>query len=695
MRFLVFLFLASAPWFLFAASPESKPGVVMLERYFAGEVSRIERDSLPMPVSREAWETTRVQWRADLADMLGLAPMPERTPLHAVKTGEVAGDGFVVEKLHFQSMPGLYVTANLYRPTAVEKPLPTILYGCGHSNMKAKDGGSLGNKTGYQHHGSWFARHGYVCLIIDTVQLGEIRGEHHGTYSKERWWWISRGYTPAGVEAWAGIRALDYLETRPEVDRQRIGMTGRSGGGAYTWWVAALDDRIKVAAPTAGITTLHDHVVEGVVAGHCDCMFMGNSRQWDYDRVAALIAPRPLLISNTDKDTIFPLPGVITIYNHVRALYRALGVESKIGLQIAEGPHKDTQPLNAGAFAWFERFLKGADPMDLLDEPARKLMEPEALRVFAQLPADELNTRVDQTFVKTANVPPVPKDVQTLDAHASEWKGALMARVFAAWPAGESKPVVKHIRSMEDEGIATHTWEMQSQSPWLLPMLMMHRAELNPGEVQEIRLHVVSESEWPAFEPLVKSGSPDAEQAPLRAGAARLLPPGSRVALAFVVPRGIGPTDWSENEKIDRHRLRRFYLLGQTLDGMRVWDILQSTKALEHMGYGGGTLRMYARGVMAGNALYAALFATRPVSLDLAGLPPSHHDGPHYLNVLRILDLPQALGMALLRSDVRLQITNAVPWHWPEQTAKIPGLAGSLETTNVDQPSGAFLSLQP
>jgi cephalosporin-C deacetylase-like acetyl esterase len=236
-----------------------------------------------------------------------------------------------VEKVQFQSMPGLYVTANFYRPgkgAKVDERMPAILYVCGHSNMMAKDGGSLGNKTGYQHHGAWFARHGYVCLVIDTVQLGEIRGEHHGTYSKGRWWWISRGYTPAGVEAWNGIRALDYLESRAEVDAERIGITGRSGGGAYSWWVSALDDRVKVIAPTAGITTLRNHVVDGAVEGHCDCMYLVNTYRWDYDRVAALAAPRPLLISNTDKDNIFPLDGVMAVYTSVRRHYRALGAKS-------------------------------------------------------------------------------------------------------------------------------------------------------------------------------------------------------------------------------------------------------------------------------------------------------------------------------------------------------------------------------
>ena len=116
------------------------------------------------------------------------------------------------------------------------------------------------------------------------------------------WWWLNRGYTPAGVEAWNCMRALDYLETRPEVDGDKLGVTGRSGGGAYSWWIAAIDERIKGAVPVAGITDLQNHVVDGGVEGHCDCMFMVNTYRWDYPQVAALVAPRPLLIANTDSD---------------------------------------------------------------------------------------------------------------------------------------------------------------------------------------------------------------------------------------------------------------------------------------------------------------------------------------------------------------------------------------------------------
>ena len=136
--------------------------------------------------------------------MLGLSPLPEKSPLKAAITRTLDRGDYVVDMLHYQSRPGLYVTANLYRPGQVEpgQRFPAILYVCGHSGR-----GRNGNKTAFQSHGIWFARHGYVCLVVDTLQLGEIAGVHHGTYREERWWWLSRGYTPAGVECWKIGRA--------------------------------------------------------------------------------------------------------------------------------------------------------------------------------------------------------------------------------------------------------------------------------------------------------------------------------------------------------------------------------------------------------------------------------------------------------------------------------------------------------
>ncbi|MHC4175175.1 MAG: alpha/beta hydrolase family protein, partial [Planctomycetota bacterium] len=180
----------------------------MLSEYFQAETARLRAQCLADVKDLEDWETKREVYRKQLFEMFGLHPLPEKTDLKPVVTGKVEHDEFTVEKIHYQSRPGLYVTANLYIPKGLEEPAPTILYVCGHGPVKKNDI-SYGNKVRYQHHAAWFARHGYVCFIIDTLQLGEIEGIHHGTYRYKMWWWNSRGYTSAGVEAWNCIRALD------------------------------------------------------------------------------------------------------------------------------------------------------------------------------------------------------------------------------------------------------------------------------------------------------------------------------------------------------------------------------------------------------------------------------------------------------------------------------------------------------
>ena len=196
----------------------------MIADYFREETAKI-RDNCLMASSRSRRLAIDVpEYHRQLMEMLGLDPLPERTDLKATITSRTEHDDFTVENLHFQSRPGLYVTGNLYLPKEVKEPLPAILYVCGHANIKKGDV-SFGAKAHYQHHGAGFARNGNLSLVIDTLQLGEIEGIHHGTYRYGYWWWLNRGYTPTGVEAWNCMRALDYLQTRKEVDPQRLGVT--------------------------------------------------------------------------------------------------------------------------------------------------------------------------------------------------------------------------------------------------------------------------------------------------------------------------------------------------------------------------------------------------------------------------------------------------------------------------------------
>jgi hypothetical protein len=640
-----------------------------LDTYFSAQTRKLTDRTLAGIQTAEDWNATRGEYRRQLAEMLGLDPMPPRTPLEPVVTGVVEDHGVVVEKLHFQSMPGLYVTANLYRPVTVEKPLPTILYVCGHARA-VEDGVSLGGKTSYHHHGVWFARNGYVCLVIDTIQLGEIEGTHHGTYRYGMWWWNNRGYTPAGVEAWNGIRALDYLETRPEVDAKRFGITGRSGGGAYSWWVAALDDRIAAAVPVAGITSLQNYVVDGCVDGHCDCMFMVNTYRWDFPLVAALIAPRPLLISNTDKDSLFPLEGVVDVHARTRRIYRLLGADDRLGLQITEGPHKDTQELHTHAFRWFNRFLRDTD--ELISIPAEKVFPPKTLQVFEQLPSDERVTTIHDSFVAAKDPRDWPESSSALEAERAKVTAELAAKTFGGWPTADETVSLEAATDFTFivDGVRVRGFHFNSEPGVRLPLYVLDvPGEKSADKLPTIELEVLNQADWEAVaaglreaasragEPVAKedAAAPQPADSPWQQLIGRDRPAADRT-VAYFPPRGIGPTAWGGDERTRTQIRRRFMLLGQTEGGMRVWDIRRAIGSLgEIEGLADSDLRLRAGGDAAVLSLHASLFEPQVKALTLNPLPAENRLGPDLLNVSRFVELP-TLALLVAGQGKRLEI---------------------------------------
>lgn len=617
-----------------------------LAAWFESEVEEIEADSDLMRYGSLAeWETDRPKLRNELFDMLGLDPRPERTPLQAVTTGTTVSDEFVVERVHFQSMPGLYVTGDLYLPKTVTGPLPTILYLCGHGGVK-KDGVSFGNKVHYQHHGEWFARNGYACLTIDSLQLGEIEAIHHGTYKFNRWWWNSRGYTPAGVEAWNCIRALDYLETRPEVDAKRFGVTGRSGGGAYSWWIAALDDRIQCAVPVAGITSLRDHVVNGCVEGHCDCMFMVNTFRWDYAKVAALLAPRPLLISNTDKDTIFPLEGVIDIHRQVRHIYRLYDADKNLGLQITEGPHKDTQELHIHAFRWFNRFLKNDQAM--ITTTAVPFLEPEDLKVFPQLPSDELNTRIDEIFVPAAPIPSTDEIIADQQGWFDASLQKLRDRCFRAWPTDAAElsqgaddietDSLQESTKFNGKPCRVATLTFTSQPGVILTMRLLCDLGANLKELRTLEVLVAGE------ETAYKQGNDYSS---------------SCEALAIVSLRGMAENAWvgSDSKRIQIER--RFQLIGATADTMRVWDLRRAIQVLRTECPELKELVLRSDGRTQEIVLLASLFEQLVSRIECTGPWPADHEQSAILNLSRTLPIDLLPALAAWRADLTMDASRS------------------------------------
>lgn len=647
-----------------AASADEPP----LAEYFRSETARIEARPLAGIDSADAWKARRPELRRALLEMLGLWPEPERGDLEARITGTVDRPEFTVEKLVFRSLPGLYVTGNLYRPKQVDAPLPAILYVCGHAKVE-DDGVIFGNKAHYQHHAEWYAANGYVCLVVDTLQLGEVPGLHHGTYRDGLWWWYSRGYTPAGVEAWNGVRALDYLVSRPEVDPRRLGVTGRSGGGATSWWLGAIDDRLSVVVPVAGITDLRDHVcggdfpgphTNGVVEGHCDCMYVVNTHRWDYDTIAALVAPKALLVENTDSDPIFPEGGVRRIHDRLRTVYDWYDAADRLGLVVGRGGHVDSGEIRHASFAFMDRWLRDreTDPASI-DEPDRKI-PPEELKVLEprETPAGSRNATIHRDFVARADPPAVPDSASAWEELRGRWLERLRRQVFAGWPSDEEAGplLVERAYDVTRVGVGLRAFDFRSQPGVTLRVWLFHDPEARA--VERTTLVVLDEPTWKDHESLIRAfeaegGDPSGE--PRLATIRRLLDGGTMIAL--VAPRGVGPTAWPADR--DTHLRRRFYLLGQTLDGMRAWDVRRALRVVR----GERPTWLLGAGPSAPVALWAAVFEPEVEALLLVDPPSDAEQGPAFLNLSRILDMPQAVALLAPRT-VRLWTRAPEAWAW-------------------------------
>jgi dienelactone hydrolase len=632
----------------------------MFAEYFRAETRTLGERSLAEVRTLEDWNKTKVAARQQLFEMLGLDPLPPKTDLKATVTGTLDHADFTVEKLHYQSRPGLYVTANVYVPKKLSAPAPAILYVCGHAVVKT-NGVSFGNKVGYQHWGAWFARNGYVCMVVDTVQLGEIEGVHHGTHTKDMWWWNSRGYSAAAAEAWNCIRALDYLQSRKDVDGERIGVTGRSGGGAYSWWIAALDERVKVACPTAGIVDLQSHVVDGCVEGHCDCMFMVNTYRWDYAQVAALMAPRPLLIVNTDKDTIFPLDGVVRLHERVRGIYDLYNKPDQLGLVLTEGPHKDTQELQVPVMRWFNKWLKKNEAP--VPNYAEKLFTGQQLKVFEKLPADEITSKCYENFTQLA--------IDSAGFDPKKAMALLQVKTFGGWPAANAVPPagVREVASVTTNNIRLSVHEFESESGVRLRFYLAQSTTVAP---KALHIETVDDANWklqlqlakvgfaPAFaEEFARAGidpqSPVAPQLQQQfAGWMRYIHDHGAAYITFA-PRGVGPTALGGDKRYQTQMRRRFMLLGETLASSQVWDVHRASAAARALpGMSELPLHFHASPEMTEVAAFAALFEPKLASLTLSQPPRNDQAAPDFLNWSRIVTPGQLLTLAEQKTKVNL-----------------------------------------
>jgi hypothetical protein len=302
----------------------------------------------PTITSLEAWTPRAAYLKEHILASAGLLPMPEKTPLKPVVFGEAPHSDYSVSKVYFESLPGFFVTGNLYKPAGAG-PFPAILSPHGHWAYGRLENSDVASVPGRAIN---LARQGFVVFTYDMIGYNDSRQLTHTFGGQRENLW---GLSLAGLQLWNSIRGLDFLESLEYVRRDAIGATGASGGGTQTFLVAAVDDRVAAAAPV-NMISLH-------MQGGCLCENQPGLRlETTNVEIASTIAPRPLLMVSATGD--WTTNTMKLEYPAVRSVYRLFDAEDRVhGVQF-EAPHNYNRNSREAMYAFMARWLQKA-PSDV------------------------------------------------------------------------------------------------------------------------------------------------------------------------------------------------------------------------------------------------------------------------------------------------------------------------------------------
>ncbi|GAA5221744.1 alpha/beta hydrolase family protein [Membranihabitans marinus] len=308
--------------------------------------------------SQQDWELRQQYIKEKLNEMMG--PFPEKTPLNPVITGKLEKEDMIIEKLYFESYPGYYVTSVFIYPKGHSGKMPTIIFCSGHTPD------SFRSPT-YQTMIFNYVKKGFAVLAFDPIGQGEriqylsdngkptksstIEHSYPGVQS------FLAGRSPAHYFVWDGIRAIDYLETRSDVDMNRIGITGRSGGGTQTAYIAAIDDRIYAAAPECYITSFKSLMNSMGPQDGEQNMINGIYNGIDLSDYINVRAPKPNLMVTTTSD-IFSIHGARKVFSETKRAYAAFGFPDHTQKVEDDAGHMSTLKNREATYAFFQKHLK-------------------------------------------------------------------------------------------------------------------------------------------------------------------------------------------------------------------------------------------------------------------------------------------------------------------------------------------------
>lgn len=635
----------------------------MVQEYFVRrvreqEAKTIQRlDSLKTKADAEEYVRS-VQKRIREA----FGPEPKRTPLKARITKTTDRDTYTIENIIFESRPGFLVTANLYIPKGIKQPVPAVVGTCGHShNGKAE--------TAYQSFSQGLARKGYVVLIYDPIGQGE-RVQYSGHDLKSTVGVGVREHLHSGNQqflvgenlamwrAWDGIRALDYLLTRKEVDPKRVGVTGNSGGGTMTTWLCGVEPRWTMAAPSCFVTTFRRNLENELPADTEQCPPKVLALELDHADFLAAQAPNPVRILSKERD-YFDVRGAREAYLRLKRLYKLLGKEENISHFVGPTYHGYSQENREAMYEWFnlasDISVESKEPELTIEKDETLWCTPKgSVADLGSKPIHQFTAQRSQELAKQRK----PKSGPALKSAIAE---VLRLKHLEGTPdyrilrnrGGKNYPLKHSITyAIETEpGIQALVYRVSDEK-------LYSRPPQNAGKRATLYVsHVSSDTELKE-EPLLKKASKEK----------------GRVLYTCDV-RGIGesmPDTTSPNSFYSAYGSDFFYaahsvMLDDPYLGQKTFDLL---RVLDWLTANGHTdIHLIGRGWGALPATFAALFSPQVKQVTLKNALTSfseiaeteHYEWPLSTlipNVLTVFDMPECYAELKATKD----LTQIAPW---------------------------------
>ena len=614
----------------------------------------------PAYATLEAWKQRRAWLAEQVRFASGLWPEPARTPLNAHVFGKLDRDGYTIEKVWFESRPGFLVTGNLYRPAKVSGKVPGIA--CPHGHWEH---GRLENtdKCSVPARCITLARMGAIVFSYDMVGYNDSKRqlEHKDPllFRPENSLW---GIGPFELQTWNGVRVLDFLQSLPEVDATRLGVTGASGGGTQTFILTAVDSRVTAAAPV--------NMISSIMQGGCTCE---NAQTLRIDTnnmdIGAMAAPRPLLMISATGDWTKNTPKVE--YPAIRAIYELYGMADRVSNVHIDAPHNYNLQSREALYGFMDRWLlnhaKGRDIREH-DIPAEKNEDllvfadgktPDAMKPFAEVIGEIKKAATAQVNALG------PTDRVKLDRLAAMVVGGLRHAVATAWPAGDEIERINGTAAAPSDSGTTTLTLIRKQRPVLLTSI--------PGQGTKYRVMAVDSRGRAASD----------EHAALVTGVA-----GQSRQIVFAEPFGTGSNVADSNAKPPRGSTKFFTTFNRTDTAETVFDLVTVLGSLLQMP---GEERSSSTGFVAWGRLGPAALVARamvpPDTVRRAGLRTvidmNGFDGESDEAYLKGLNLPNIRKIGGLKGLVAVAANGPIWFHnvgehfpadWARQAGKLNGV---------------------